>query len=139
MSKNETIVEGDMFHATTGSAGYDLRSVDRVVLKKGDVTMVKTGVKLKMPPGCCALVLPRSGLSRKGVRLVNSPGLIDSDYRGEIMALLSNDFDNEFVIAPGDRIAQLLFIEPSKQTLLPGKVDNDTDRGGGGFGSTGVQ
>jgi len=135
------IIQGDAVQATPGANGLDLRVTSDIVISHRKVTMAATGVRLSMPEGWCALVLPRSGLSRAGVVLVNSPGLIDSDYRGEIMAMLtlgSHASADELELKAGARVAQLLFLNQPHFHLLPGAVSDDTDRGSKGFGSTGV-
>ncbi|HMM60359.1 MAG TPA: dUTP diphosphatase, partial [Candidatus Rifleibacterium sp.] len=102
--------------------------------------MVPTGLRIAMPHGLEAQVRPRSGLAAKhGVTVLNAPGTIDSDYRGEICVILINHGDNEFVIEPGMRIAQMVF---AKVTEVEFRVCNElgsSDRGEGGFGSTGVR
>lgn len=125
--------------AHDGDAGLDLHAISSGRIGPGERFPVGTGVAVEIPAGHAGLVLPRSGLARRhGISLVNSPGLIDSGYRGEITVLLfNNDPAETFRFVAGDRIAQLLVIpslefEP-KATLELG----DTERGGGGFGSSG--
>ena len=120
-------------------AGLDLCAAEPATLGAGERAAVGTGVAVAIPAGHAGLVLPRSGLAlRHGIALVNSPGLIDAGYRGEIRVLLLNtDREHEFEIEPGDRIAQLLIvgfaaIEPIEVADL-----GETARGAGGFGSTG--
>lgn len=125
--------------ATTGSSGYDLESNINLCLYPGEVSSIPTGLKLVIPPGYEGQIRPRSGLARyRGVTVLNAPGTIDSDYRGEIEVLLINHGPQKFQITPGDRIAQLVFAKVanvgfSKILELP-----LTERGGGGFGSTGT-
>ena len=127
-------------YAHPGDAGADLVSTQDVTLAPGERAAVPTGVAIAMPAGYVGLIHPRSGLALKhGVGMVNAPGTIDAGYRGEIKVLLINhDPDNPFVIHRGDRIAQLI-IQRVEHALfhevgqLPG-----SDRGDGGFGSTGV-
>jgi dUTP pyrophosphatase len=125
--------------AKEGDAGLDLRSNEDVTVKPGDRALVPTGLAVAIPPGHAGLVLPRSGLaSRHGLTLANAPGLIDAGYRGEIIVAVVNlDREDAVDIRRGDRIAQLLVVpfaqvEPVEVPELPG-----SDRGGGGFGSTG--
>ncbi len=126
-------------HAHDGDAGLDLHSVESATISPGERASVGTGLALEIPPGHAGLVLPRSGLAaRNGIALVNSPGLIDSGYRGEVRILLLNtDRELPFEIEPGDRIAQLVVTpitdaEPIEATELA-----TTSRGEGGFGSSG--
>lgn len=129
--------------AHRGDAGYDLRASFNATILPGETAKVGTGIRIALPDGLAALVLSRSGLAAEGLVVANSPGLIDSGYRGEIGVLLHNNNDlNDFVIRKGDRIAQLLIIslplvqfgllaQPAFEALV-------TDRGEGGFGSTGI-
>jgi dUTP pyrophosphatase len=126
--------------AHEGDAGWDLRAAEAATIEPGARASVGTGIAIAVPEGYAGLVLPRSGLAaRHGIALVNSPGLIDSGYRGELRVLLLNtDPASSFAVDVGDRIAQLLLvrfepIEPDERDALP-----DSARGGGGFGSTGV-
>lgn len=127
-------------YATAGSAGLDLVAAigDEMTLGPGARALVPTGLKLALPEGYEAQVRPRSGLALKhGVTVLNSPGTIDSDYRGEVGVILANLGEGEFVISRGDRIAQMVIqrvarVEWEECSELPA-----TGRGGGGFGSTG--
>jgi dUTP pyrophosphatase len=125
--------------AHDGDAGLDLHAAEAARLGPGERGTVGTGVAAEIPPGHAGLVLPRSGLAaRRGIALVNSPGLIDAGYRGEIRILLLNtDREASFDVQPGDRIAQLLLVpfavaEPIEADELAASV-----RGEGGFGSSG--
>jgi dUTP diphosphatase len=125
--------------AHEGDAGLDLHAAEAATIEPGDRASVRTGVAVEIPAGHAGLVLPRSGLSaRHGIALVNSPGLIDSGYRGEIRVLLLNtDRQRAFEIEPGDRIAQFVLIpfadaRPIEVPELAGTV-----RGQDGFGSSG--
>ncbi|HMC05943.1 MAG TPA: dUTP diphosphatase [Solirubrobacterales bacterium] len=125
--------------AHPGDAGLDLHAVSSVTIPPGGRASVGTGVALEIPAGHAGLVLPRSGLAaRHGIALVNSPGLIDSGYRGEVKVLLLNtDRERSFQVEPGDRIAQLVVaplaaVEPVEVAELATSA-----RGGGGFGSSG--
>lgn len=122
-------------------AGADLHAaVDRAVtIKPGQRKLIPTGVTLAIPTGFVGLVHPRSGLAAKhGVTVLNTPGTIDSDYRGEVMVCLINHGPRQHTIQPGDRIAQLLIQKVELSTFV--NVDNldTTQRGTGGFGSTGA-
>jgi dUTP pyrophosphatase len=123
-----------------GDAGYDLRTVEAFTLAPGERAAVPTGVAVALPPGLAGLVLPRSGLAvRHGLSVVNGPGLIDPNYRGEIRVILVNLGAEPFTAEPGDRIAQLLlvpYLAPAIVAVdeLPPSPD---DRGELGFGSSG--
>ena len=127
--------------AHAGDAGYDLRSVEGAELQPGGRAVVGTGVSLAIPDGYAGLVLPRSGLAvRHGVSLVNTPGLIDSGYRGEVrVPLINHDRDESFRVEPGMRIAQLVLVRAAGAIFEPVEfLEAGTDgRGEGGFGSSG--
>ena len=128
--------------ATSGSAGADLTSVGYYVIEPGETVPVSAGLAVAIPPGYCMLLLPRSGLAAKArITLGNSPGLIDSDYRGELKALVHNEGTTPFVVNPGDRICQMVIVEEftSKMDFVEVSELNATERGTGGFGSTGVK
>jgi dUTP pyrophosphatase len=121
-------------------AGYDLRAAEGARLGPGERASVGTGVAIAIPEGHAGLVLPRSGLAaRHGITLPNSPGLIDSGYRGELRVLLLNtDPTDAFEVATGDRIAQLVIVRAETiEFEESGRLD-ETARAAGGFGSTGV-
>ncbi len=127
--------------AHTGDAGYDLRSVERLNLAPGSRALVRTGISLAIPEGYAGLVLPRSGLAvRHGISLVNTPGLIDSGYRGEIQVpLINHDRKKSFLIEDGTRIAQLVLVRAASAFFAEVEfLESATDgRGEGGFGSSG--
>jgi dUTP diphosphatase len=127
--------------AHPGDAGYDLMSVDEVSLPPGGRALVRTGISLAIPEGYAGLVLPRSGLAmRHGVAPVNTPGLIDSGYRGEIMVpLINHDPRETFRVVRGMRIAQLVLVRAEEAAFAEVEVlEVGTDgRGEGGFGSSG--
>jgi dUTP pyrophosphatase len=127
--------------AHLGDAGYDLRSVERVDLAPGSRALVRTGISVAIPEGYAGLVLPRSGLAvRHGISLVNSPGLIDSGYRGEIQVpLINHDRQETFLIEVGTRIAQLVLVRVASAFFAEVEfLESATDgRGEGGFGSSG--
>ena len=126
-------------YATSGAAGFDLRAAEASVLLPGARRLVPTGFAVAVPPGWEMQVRPRSGLAVKhGVTVTNSPGTVDSDYRGPLMVCLVNLGAEPFRIARGDRIAQAV-IAPAPQATLTEAEDLDaTERGARGFGSTGV-
>lgn len=123
-------------YATIGSAGADLRASGAVEIPPGDRAAVPTGLRVQIPPGHVGLVWPRSGLAvRHGIDTL--AGVIDSDYRGEVRVVLVNHGPDRFSIARGERIAQLL-VQRVERAVFAGVPDlEDTERGGGGFGSTG--
>jgi dUTP pyrophosphatase len=121
-------------------AAFDLHADETLRLDPGERATVATGVALALPPGCCGLVLPRSGLAaHHGVTVLNAPGLIDPGYRGEVkVVLLNTDPAEPFEIEQGDRVAQLLVLDAAAVTLALSDGElAQTGRGGGGFGSTG--
>ena len=128
-------------YAQPGDAGADLRSAEALVLAPGERALVATGVRFALPEGYAAFVVPRSGLAVKhGISIVNSPGTIDAGYRGEIKVPLINlDPRESFEIAPGDRIAQLIVMPVTSAVFAPVQALPESQRGEGGFGSTGVR
>jgi dUTP pyrophosphatase len=127
---------------TEGAAGLDLMAAlpadEQITLKKGERVLVPTGIALQIPIGYEAQVRPRSGLAHKhGVTVLNAPGTIDADYRGEIMVLLINHGDVSFVITRGMRIAQLVVAPVALVELVVARALDNSPRGDGGFGSTG--
>ena len=127
-------------YAYIGDAGLDLRAAEGAVLKPFERKLVPCGISIAIPQGFAGFVLPRSGLAAKhGISIVNAPGLIDSNYRGEVKVILVNlDSEQEFVIERGDRIAQLVILETPIVTLEESGELPETPRGTGGFGSSGV-
>ncbi|MDD3146642.1 MAG: dUTP diphosphatase [Candidatus Riflebacteria bacterium] len=126
--------------ATPGSAGYDLCACAHAVLAPGKHAMVPTGLRISMPAGLEAQIRPRSGLAAKhAVTVLNSPGTIDSDYRGEVCVILINHGDKDFVVEPGMRIAQMVFSRVTEVCLQSAQKLDVSDRGEGGFGSTGIR
>jgi dUTP pyrophosphatase len=127
--------------AHSGDAGYDLRSVERVHLAPGARALVRTGISVAIPEGYAGLVLPRSGLAiRHGISLVNTPGLIDSGYRGEIQVpLINHDREETFLIEEGTRIAQLVLVRAASAFFAETEfLESAADgRGESGFGSSG--
>ena len=126
-------------YARPDDAGLDLHAVEAVTLKPGDRMLVATGIALALPPGFAGFVLPRSGLAlRHGVTLLNTPGLIDAGYRGEIKVLLVNHGQAAVTLSRGDRVAQLVVQRVEHVVLSPMATLPESPRGAGGFGSTGA-
>ncbi|MGO1585376.1 dUTP diphosphatase [Mesonia sp.] len=128
-------------YETEASAGMDLRAnlEDQVILGPLDRIIVKTGLFIELPIGFEAQVRPRSGLAaKKGITVLNAPGTIDADYRGEIGVILVNLSKESFTINDGERIAQLVIAKHERAEWEKVEVLGETDRGEGGFGSTGV-
>lgn len=129
-------------YETLASAGMDLRAnlEDAITLKPLERTIIKTGLFIELPIGIEAQVRPRSGLAaKKGVTVLNAPGTIDADYRGEIGVILINLSNDEFVVENGERIAQLIIAKHERAVWEEVEVLGETKRGEGGFGSTGVK
>ena len=129
-------------YETTGSAGMDLRAAvaefEPVVLAPGERKLIPTGLKIALEPGYEAQVRPRSGLALKhGVTCLNSPGTIDSDYRGEVGVILINHGQIAFEIKRGERIAQMVIAPYAQAVMAEVEALDETARGAGGFGSTG--
>jgi dUTP pyrophosphatase len=122
--------------ATVGSACFDLHAAELVTLHRGRVELVRTGFRMRAPPGTFLEVRPRSGLSAKGVVMVNAPGTIDRDYAGEVKVPMTYLFDGTYVIQVGDRIGQIRLVEDLPTNFRPGTVKTVASRKGG-FGSTG--
>lgn len=128
-------------YQSSGSSGMDVRAhlSESLVIKPGRSVLVPTGLYLEIPSGYEVQVRSRSGLALKnGIMVLNSPGTIDSDYRGEIKVILMNLSSEDFVINNNDRIAQLVFSRYEKAELVLSDQLEETERGSGGFGSTGV-
>ena len=128
-------------YATMGSAGMDLRAAVEayITLSPGGRSLIPTGIALALPDGYEGQVRPRSSLALKhGVTVLNSPGTVDPDYRGELSVLLVNHGDQPFTVHRGERIAQLVIAPATTATLREVEDLPDSDRGEGGFGSTGM-
>lgn len=128
-------------YKTAGAAGADVCALldDKVVLKPGERTILPTGLFFEIPQGYEIQVRPRSGLAAKnGVTVLNTPGTIDSDYRGELKVILINLGDSDFEVSSGDRIAQIVVAPVTLGNFIQVESISETERGTGGFGSTGV-
>lgn len=129
-------------YATNHSAGADIRAhLDRpIVLKPLQRALVPTGLYIELPVGFEAQIRPRSGLAlKKGITVLNSPGTIDSDYRGEIGVILINLSSDDVVIESGERICQMIIAKHETVSFVSTTLLSDTERGGGGFGHTGTK
>lgn len=125
-------------YATAGSAGLDLRAAASFTLKPGERALVPTGLAIALPEGYEAQVRPRSGLAVKhGITVLNAPGTIDADYRGEIQVPLINHGQADFAVARGERIAQMIIARVEQVELVEVDALDETARGTGGFGSSG--
>lgn len=126
------------FYAHPGDAGLDLFSVEEVTIERGKRKLVATGISIELPKNTEAQVRPRSGLALKyGVTVLNSPGTIDEGYRGEIKVILINHGEEAFKINKGDKIAQMVIMPVLTVGIEEVEILNDSERGEGGFGSTG--
>ncbi|MDA9235111.1 dUTP diphosphatase [Polaribacter sp.] len=128
-------------YETQGAAGMDLRAniEKEITLKPLERAIVKTGLFIALPVGFEAQVRPRSGLAaKKGITVLNSPGTVDADYRGEIGVILVNLSNDDFIINDGERIAQLIIAKHERANWVEVNVLDETARGAGGFGSTGM-
>ena len=129
-------------YETMASAGMDLRAnlVAAVTLKPLERTIIKTGLFIELPIGIEAQVRPRSGMaSKKGITVLNAPGTVDADYRGEIGVILVNLSNEDFTIENGERVAQLVIAKHERAAWQQVDILGETERGAGGFGSTGVK
>ena len=128
-------------YETQGAAGMDLRAniEKEIILKPLERAIIKTGLFIALPIGFEAQVRPRSGLAaKKGITVLNSPGTIDADYRGEIGVILVNLSNDDFIVNDGERIAQLIIAKHERANWVEVSVLDETARGAGGFGSTGM-
>jgi dUTP pyrophosphatase len=135
--KNEAIIPS---YQTKEAAGFDLHSIEDVILNPGERKLIGTGLAFEIDYGFEVQIRPRSGLAyKKGISVLNSPGTIDSDYRGEIKILLINHSNEKFKIKKGDRIAQAVVAPVIQAEIVEVEELSETKRGKGGFGSTGIQ
>lgn len=126
-------------YATPQSSGMDLRAAEDAEIRPGETTMIPTGFRIAIPPGYEGQVRPRSGLAIKhAIGILNSPGTIDSDYRGEVKVLITNFGKQSFRVGRGDRIAQLVISPVTRSAWVEVPDVDRTDRGEGGFGHTGI-
>lgn len=126
-------------YAHPSDAGMDVCAVEDAVVPKGGRALVRTGLAMQLPVGYEAQVRPRSGLALKhGVTVLNAPGTIDAGYRGEVGVILANFGDGDFQVKAGDRIAQLVIAPVTQAAVAETDEVDETDRGAGGFGSTGL-
>ena len=128
-------------YMTDGAAGMDLYACvdEEVVIEPAKIKLIPTGISMSMPEGYEAQIRPRSGLAAKhGISIVNTPGTIDSDYRGEIKIIMINFGDKPFLVKRGDRIAQMVINKIETPEVIETDNLNETERGEGGFGSTGL-
>lgn len=144
---NKIVVHGSFesgktpVYSSAQASGADIEAFlsEPLVIKAGQRAIVPTGVTLEIPEGYEAQIRPRSGLAiRHGITVLNSPGTIDADYRGEVKIILINTGDTDFTINSGDRIAQIVFSPVIRAEFYPNTRLSETDRGEGGFGSTGT-
>ena len=137
VTKNGGIIPS---YETPLSAGADVRTNEDFTLYPGHRLLVHTGIYIELPEGYEAQIRPRSGLAaKKGITVLNSPGTIDADYRGEVCVLLYNSGDSPEVFHRGDRIAQMVIAKHERAKFLPVNELSSTERGEGGFGHTGIQ
>ena len=125
-------------YQTAGAAGMDVRANEERVLRPGETILVATGFSMAVPTGYEAQMRPRSGLAIKhGITLLNTPGTIDADYRGEVKVILSNFGSEPFVVQRGDRVAQMIIAKVERAHVQEVDSLEETERGAGGFGHTG--
>lgn len=126
-------------YAHEGDAGLDLRAAEGGAVPAGGSSLVRTGVRVEIPSGCVGLVFPRSGLGSNGITLRNAVGVVDSGYRGEVMAALWNTTDEEFRFEKGDRICQMVVMPYCPCEVVTVEELEGSERGTDGYGSTGVR
>ena len=134
--------EGELSYATPQSAGLDLRANndELITIEPGKFKLVKTGLFIALPVGYEAQIRPRSGLAlKKGITVLNAPGTVDADYRGEVGVILLNCGDEPFVVEKGERIAQMVIARHEQVEFDFVEELNETERGSGGYGHTGVK
>lgn len=138
--KLKAVCEGEApAYAHEGDAGLDLRAAEGGAVPAGGSLLVRTGVRVEIPSGCVGLVFPRSGLGSKGITLRNAVGVVDSGYRGEVMAALWNTAGEDFRFEKGDRICQMVVMPYCPCEVVPVDELEGSERGAGGHGSTGVR
>jgi dUTP pyrophosphatase len=125
-------------YSSTGAAGCDLKSTEDVFMEPGSYVAINTGLQLEIPEGFVGMVCPRSGMAVKhGITVLNAPGIVDSDYRGEVKVILINHGQERYKVSIGDKIAQIVFVQCAQATFYPSSSLSETERSTGGFGSTG--
>ncbi len=143
MDNLRIVVEDELFipkRENTGDAGADIRSAEAVVIQPGETCNVSAGFKIAIPYQYGGFIFPRSGLAYKhGIRLCNGVGVIDHQYRGDVMLPLRNDGMEPFIIQRGDRLAQMVILKVELPGFVVVDALDETERGEGGFGSTGVK
>lgn len=141
--KMRVMMDGDAgyvpAYAHETDAGLDLKAVQDYVVPAHGSVMVRTGCHVELPSGCFGIQAPRSGLGSRGITMRNAIGVIDNGYRGEILCALWNTTDEEFRVAKGDRICQLVVLPYVRCDIDPAESLSDSDRGADGYGSTGVK
>jgi len=139
ISMKKLVPSAQLFtYATAGAAAADMYALDNAVVMNGGVSLIKTGIAVQIPDGFVGLVCSRSGLALKnGVAVKNSPGVVDSDYRGDVGVLLENTGSTAFFVKAGDRIAQFMVVPVPSVAFKEAEELSETTRGEGGFGSTG--
>lgn len=138
--KLKVVCEGEVpAYAHEGDAGLDLRAAESGAVPAGGSSLVRTGVRVEIPSGCVGLVFPRSGLGSKGITLRNAVGVVDSGYRGEVMAALWNTTGEGFRFEKGDRICQMVVMPYCPCEAVPVEDLEGSERGTDGHGSTGVR
>ena len=125
-------------YSTPGSSGVDLYAIQDDTLYMGQIKLIPLGFCMEIPQGYEAQIRPRSGLASKGLMIPNSPGTVDSDYRGEVKIILINMLEKPYEIKAGDKVAQLVVKETNKVTFTTNQELTETFRSAGGFGSTGA-
>jgi dUTP pyrophosphatase len=126
-------------YKTSNASGMDIEALEDGVVPPKERRLVRTGLFFEIPDGYEAQIRPRSGLALKhGIGMLNAPGTIDSDYRGEVQVLLYNSSDESFYYSKGDRIAQMVFAKTARAKLVVSQSLSESERGEGGFGSTGI-
>lgn len=137
-AESAVVSYGNLSPATSYSAGYDLMCQEQFKLKAGEIKMINTGLRVAIPEGCFGMVCSRSGLAaKKNVIVFNAPGIIDADYRGDIKVILANMSKEDHAFTAGDRVAQLVVLPYAELYTQKVETLETTERGEGGFGSTG--
>lgn len=124
-------------HAHQGDAGADLFAYESATVDPGSVVLISTGIKVAVPEGKAMFILPRSNMGKKKIKVANSPGLIDSTYRGTVFVAIHNESDAPFVVDAGDRIGQAVIVDYYEQAYDVVNTLDETERGEKGFGGTG--